>query len=122
MDCGKRKRKYFTTDLVTNTLAQNTEYTISRSRDRIYFYLDENLSTKDRTATVNISYTDNNTQTPRTRTIEIVQHGLLPVQWYYEGRLQGTIYVEAYDKVEAWLDKENKPRARVIYRVTNFQV
>ena len=32
------------------------------------------------------------------------------------------IYVEAYDKVEAWLDKENKPRARVIYRVTNFQV
>lgn len=95
---GNGKRKYFTTDLVTNTLAQNTEYTISRSRDRIYFYLDENLSTKDRTATVNISYTDNNTQTPRTRTIEIVQHGLLPVQWYYEGRLQGTIYVEAYEE------------------------
>ena len=38
---GNGKRKYFTTDLVTNTLAQNTEYTISRSRDRIYFYLDE---------------------------------------------------------------------------------
>ena len=32
------------------------------------------------------------------------------------------IYVEAYDKVEAWLDKENKPRTRVIYQVTNFQV
>ena len=32
------------------------------------------------------------------------------------------IYVEAYDKVEAWLDKEGKPRAKVIYRVTDFQV
>lgn len=75
---GNGKRKYFTTDLVTSILANHTSYTINTSRDRIYFYLDENLSTKDRTATVNISYTDDNTQTSRTRTIEIVQHGLLP--------------------------------------------
>ena len=112
---GNGKRKYFTTDLVTNTLAQNTEYTISRSRDRIYFYLDENLSTKDRTATVNISYTDNNTQTPRTRTIEIVQHGLLPVQWYYEGRLQGTIYVEAYEEYISHYDPLNEFEGDYIY-------
>lgn len=32
------------------------------------------------------------------------------------------IYVEAYDKADAWIDKDNQPRARIIYRVTNFQV
>ena len=112
---GNGKRKYFTTDLVTSTLAQNIEYTISTSRDRIYFYLDENLSTKDRTATVNISYTDENTQTPRTRTIEIVQHGLLPVQWYFEGRLQGTIYVEAYEEYISHYDPLNEFEGNYIY-------
>lgn len=30
--------------------------------------------------------------------MKFVLHGLLPVQWYYEGRLQGTIYVEAYEE------------------------
>ena len=112
---GNGKRKYFTTDLVTSTLAQNTEYIISTSRDRIYFYLDENLSTKDRTATVNISYTDENTQTPRTRTIEIVQHGLLPVQWYNNGRFQGTIYVEAYEEYISHYDPLNEFEGNYIY-------
>lgn len=112
---GNGKRRYFTTDLVTSTLADNTEYTISTSRDRIYFYLDENLSTKDRTATVNISYTDDRTQTPRTRTIEIVQHGLLPVQWYFEGRLQGTIYVEAYEEYISHYDPLNEFEGNYIY-------
>ena len=112
---GNGKRRYFTTDLVTNTLANNTSYTITTSRDRIYFYLDENLSTKDRTATVNIEYTDDNTQTPRTRTIEIVQHGLLPVQWYNEGELQGTIYVEAYEEYISHYDPLNEFEGDYIY-------
>lgn len=112
---GNGKRKYFTTDLVTSTLANNTSYTITTSRDRIYFYLDENLSTKDRTATIDISYTDDNTQTPRTHTIEIVQHGLLPVQWYYEGRLQGTIYVEAYEEYISHYDPLNEFKGDHIY-------
>lgn len=112
---GNGKRRYFTTDLVTNTLANNTSYTITTSRDRIYFYLDENLSTKDRTATVNIEYIDNNTQTPRTRTIEIVQHGLLPVQWYNEGELQGTIYVEAYEEYISHYDPLNEFEGDYIY-------
>mgnify|MGYP000546106715 CR=1 FL=1 len=112
---GNGKRRYFTTDLVTDDLAANTSYTITTSRDRIYFYLDENLSTKDRTATVNIEYTDNNTQTPRTRTIEIVQHGLLPVQWYYEGRFQGTIYVEAYEEYISHYDPLNEFEGDYIY-------
>lgn len=112
---GNGKRRYFTTDLVTNELAKNTLYTITTSRDRIYFYLDENLSTKDRTATVNIEYTDDNTQTPRTRTIEIVQHGLLPVQWYNEGKLQGTIYVEAYEEYISHYDPLNEFEGDYIY-------
>ena len=112
---GNGKRRYFTTDLVTDDLAANTSYTITTSRDRIYFYLDENLSTKDRTATVNIEYTDDNTQTPRIRTIEIVQHGLLPVQWYNEGKLQGTIYVEAYEEYISHYDPLNEFEGDYIY-------
>lgn len=32
------------------------------------------------------------------------------------------IYIEASDKVEAWIDKNNQMRSRILYRVTNFQV
>ena len=113
---GNGKRKYFTTDLVTNTLALNTEYTINTSRDRIYFYLDENLSTKDRTATVNISYTDDKTQMPRTRTIEIVQHGLLPVTVPGDkDNEQQQIYVEAYEEYISHYDPLNEFEGNYIY-------
>lgn len=113
---GNGKRKYFTTDLVTSTLAQNTEYTINTSRDRIYFYLDENLSTKDRTATVNISYTDDNTKTPRTHTIEIVQHGLLPVTVPGDDdNPTQQIYVEAYEEYISHYDPLNEFEGNYIY-------
>lgn len=113
---GNGKRKYFTTDLVTNTLANNTSYTISTSRDRIYFYLDENLSTKDRAATVNISYTDDNTRTPRTRTIEIVQHGLLPVTVPGDkNNAEQQIYVEAYEEYISHYDPLNEFEGDYIY-------
>lgn len=32
------------------------------------------------------------------------------------------IYIEASDKAEAWIDKNNQVRSRILYRVTNFQV
>lgn len=32
------------------------------------------------------------------------------------------IYVEAYDKAHAWIDKDNQLRSKIIYKVTNFQV
>lgn len=32
------------------------------------------------------------------------------------------IYIEASDKVEAWIDKNNQLRSRILYRVTSFQV
>ena len=113
---GNGKRRYFTTDLVTNTLANNTQYIIKTSRDRIYFYLDENLSTKDRTATVNISYTDDKTQTPRTRTIEIVQHGLLPVTVPGDDdNPTQQIYVEAYEEYISHYDPLNEFEGNYIY-------
>lgn len=101
---------------MTKTLANNTEYTIKTNRDRIYFYLDENLSTKDRTATVNISYTDDKTQTPRIRTIEIVQHGLLPVTVPGDDdNPTQQIYVEAYEEYISHYDPLNEFEGNYIY-------
>lgn len=98
---GNGKRKYFTTTLM-DELKNNTSYTLNTTRDRIYFYLDENLSTKERSATINITYNANNETEPRHRTIEIVQHGLMRVdvapdasEGYPNGQ---TIYVEAYEE------------------------
>lgn len=98
---GNGKRKYFTTTLMEE-LKDNTSYTLSTTRDRIYFYLDENLSTKERSATINITYNANNETESRHRTIEIVQHGLMRVdvapdagEGYPDGQI---IYVEAYEE------------------------
>lgn len=71
---GHGKRKYFTTDLVTNTLAQSGQsVTIDANRDRVYFYIDENLSdSQERTATVQLTYYEGG-QEVSTRTLDIVQ-------------------------------------------------
>ena len=69
---GNGKRAFFTTDLVTNTLAETGKtITINNSRDRVYFYIDENLSdSEDRTAVVKLTYTDAN-GTKEFRTLDI---------------------------------------------------
>ena len=93
---GNGKRKYFTTTLM-NELSGNTSYSSLEHRDRIYFYIDENLSTNERTATINIEYKDDNGT--RNRTIEIRQNGLLRV--YVPGDDDNDaqiIYVEAYEE------------------------
>lgn len=80
---GHGKRKYFTTDLVTNTLAETgKEITIDNTRDRIYFYIDENLSdSQDRTAVVKLTYYENGTMVNE-RTLDITQTHFLKVQVY----------------------------------------
>lgn len=90
---GHGKRQYFTTDLVSSTLKDNIEISIEKTTDerdytdRIYFYLDENLELdengelKDRTATVSIEYYEND-ELVSSRTLEITQVHLLPVQAY----------------------------------------
>ena len=80
---GHGKRKYFTTDLVTNTLADiGKQITIDNNRDRIYFYIDENLSdSQDRTAVVKLTYYENGTMVNE-RTLDITQTHFLGVQVY----------------------------------------
>lgn len=85
---GHGKRKYFTTDLVTNTLAEaGKTVTLDSSRDRVYFYIDENLSdSQERTAVVQLEYFENG-QPVSTRTLDITQTHFLKVQVY--GRIEG---------------------------------
>lgn len=92
------KRPYFTTDLVSNTLAGNTEYTGLGSRDRIYLYVDENISTKSRKADLIVVYRDGGVERERT-TISIEQHGLLKVTVAGDAdNPDQVIYAEAYEE------------------------
>ena len=112
---GNGKRAFFTTDLVTNTLENGNTITIDNSRDRVYFYIDENLSdSEDRTAVVKLTYTDAN-GTKESRTLDITQTHFLKVQVYardgnrpnynspysdnndYDGN-DGVIYMEQYEE------------------------
>lgn len=96
---GNGKRRYFTTTLMDD-LKDNTTYDLQH-RDRVYFYIDENISTKDRTATINLNY---KTAAGRVyeRSFLIVQHGLLKVDVYEDNNKKEdyvqTIYVEAYEE------------------------
>lgn len=115
---GHGKRRYFTTDLVTNTLAQTgASVTIENSRDRVYFYIDENLSdSEDRTAKLKLTYYENGSPVAgEERTLEITQTHFLKVQVYdregnrpdysnpypddnsYGGE-DGVIYMEQYEE------------------------
>lgn len=110
---GKGARKYFTTDLVTNTLKDNWEMTIDGdtdgSRSRIYFYIDENVPANDdvnttdktasnyygdRTATIDIVYTRTDEHgdilDKRERSIEIEQRALLKVSGTWTGNDNST--------------------------------
>ncbi|MDE5744481.1 MAG: hypothetical protein K2H84_02315, partial [Paramuribaculum sp.] len=82
-------KDYFTDNMWE--LVPETSATVTRSRDRIYFYVDENASTKPRMAKVEVHYKSANED--RTDYIEIEQAGLLP--FTYEGT---TYYMEAYEE------------------------
>ncbi len=94
----------------------NTSATISRSRDRIYFYLDENASIRPRTAKIEIKYKSANEE--KVEYIELVQAGL--IQFTYSGT---TYYMEAYEEytmhydpldphgTTGWYDPEGIPWA-----------
>ncbi|MDE6460671.1 MAG: hypothetical protein K2K52_07590, partial [Paramuribaculum sp.] len=82
-------KDYFTDNMWE--LVPETSATVTRSRDRIYFYVDENASTKPRMAKVEVHYKSANED--RTDCIEIEQAGLLP--FTYNGT---TYYMEAYEE------------------------
>lgn len=105
---GNGKRKYFTTDLVTNTLSGNTTVEVTSSRDRIYFYVDENLDVwhlgtteeRTRTATVKMTYYENGVE-KGTRELTLEQAKLLEVTFHdsEESGFSGAkIYIEAYEE------------------------
>lgn len=99
-EAGTGARKYFYTNLVSETLRANTAIRVSgpehRSRSRIYFYVDENASTRDRSATVYITY-NNKQGDRRERTLELDQKGLLLVEGTANGK---TIrcYIESFEE------------------------
>ena len=87
------KRKYFTTDLVTNTLANSgksvTVNNLSDSNQTVWIYVDENTSTVSRTAIVRVSYAGVD------KDYKIVQHGLHKVTGADSGK---DYYIEQYEE------------------------
>lgn len=84
---GTGKRRWFTTGLMEELNGQtNIEKGVKgktctmHHRDRIYFYVDENLSTSDRSATVHFKYTYGTTTVERD--MVLTQVHLLPVEVY----------------------------------------
>ena len=86
------KRKYFTTDLVTNTLASNTSIDVanlSTANQTLWIYIDENTETKSRAAIVRISHQGVDTD------YKIVQNGLFEVVGADSGN---KYYIEQYEE------------------------
>ena len=109
---GHGKRKYFTTDLVTNTLKNNTYCYVTNHRDRVYLYIDENISKSNRSAQIKLTYemqTKDNAQwhaSPKAEDviIDITQRGLLEFQcegkYYYIEQIEE--YLDNYDPYDSY--------------------
>ncbi|MEZ3523012.1 hypothetical protein [Muribaculum sp.] len=118
---GTGTRDYFTTDLVTNTLAGNDRAIIradkdnndpnyEQSRSRVYFYIDENVTPNaqgeilDRIAKVKIVYRKRENENgpildERERILEIEQRGLKKITYSHPsgGTIDDT-YMEYYEE------------------------
>lgn len=104
---GTGKRKYFTKGLL-NVLSK--EVTLNH-RDRVYFYLDENLKLSDRQVEVTLTYTPADGGTPKERKLVLAQTHLLPVS-VEDG---STIYMEAYEEYLNQYDPLNEFDTKDIY-------
>ena len=125
---GHAKRRYFTTDLVTNTLRDaGSTVTLDANRDRVYFYIDENLfDSQDRTATLKLTYYENGAYVSE-RTLDITQTHFLRVQVYgrdgnrpdysrpYSADEGGVIYMEQYEEYLDHYDPLDKYDTEQIY-------
>ena len=118
---GHGKRMYFTTDLIGDNSPLKIRETIQNSRDRIYFYLDENLTSRDRSATVTLIYKENGVEKMR-RTLQIVQVHLLPIKVYDRDEdgnkttVRQTIYMEQYEEYLDHYDPLNEFVTDQIYK------
>ncbi len=122
---GNGKRKYFTTDLLKKDLLSGTKVSVDNSRDRIYFYLDENLSdSQDRSVIVTLIYKENGIEVSR-RTLTLEQTHFLPVTITerYDGDIikefyhtdPRTIYMEAYEEYLDHYDPLDEYKTEQIY-------
>lgn len=114
---GNGKRKYFTTDLVTTILKKNYSVTMDADRDRVYFYVDENVDVwhlgtqeeRTREATVTLTYIEDGIEVGK-RELVLEQAKLLEVtfhddeggdwieyDWNKNTRSK-KIYIEAYEE------------------------
>ena len=108
---GNGKRYYFTKSLVSDLKEANGgKVTVKSNRDRIYFYIDENLELQDREATVTLIYKENDTE-KRRRTLTLGQTHLLPVRMD-DGSI---IYMEAYEEYLNHYDPLDKFGTEQIY-------
>lgn len=122
-EAGYKKRKYFTTDLVTNTLAENITYTVTQQEERIYFYVDENVpqnghrdgeDVEAREATLKITYIDPNGNEDPPREVILRQAGMRAVyfdkfasgQWI-ETCMPFYFYIEEYEEYLEHYDGKN---------------
>ena len=107
---GNGKRRYFTKSLVNDLKKKNGgKVTVTSNRDRIYFYIDENLVLEDREATVTLVYKEGGEE-KRRRTLTLGQTHLLPVETE-----EGTIYMEAYEEYLNHYDPLDKYNTTQIY-------
>lgn len=97
---GHGKRKYFTVGLVNDLRTEATSIELTKSRDRIYFYIDENLVLEDREAIITLEYYENGVLN-NTEQRKIDQTHLLPVEVVHNGTTYRTVYMEA---IEEYLD------------------
>ena len=102
---SKGKRKYFTTDLVTNTLKEGTSVTIENlnsANQTVWIYADENTSTASREAIVRVIYNDSDNSD--SLDYKIVQHGLHMVKGADSGN---TYYIERFEEYLYNFDSED---------------
>lgn len=116
---GNGKRKYFTTTLLTELGESGRHVTIKDSRDRVYFYIDENLELVDREATVTLIYKENGAERKR-RTFKLAQVHLLPVTYTEDPGRDGdgeshTIYMEQFEEYLDHYDPLDEHRTDQIY-------
>ena len=92
-DISAGKRKYFTTDLVTKTLKDSgkslTVNNLNGDNQTVWIYVDENISTVDRSAVIRVSYAGVD------KDYKIVQHGLHKVVGADSGK---DYYIEEFEE------------------------
>ena len=86
---SKGKRKYFTTNLLSELNQSITVNNLTGDNQTVWIYVDENTDTKSRAAIVRVSYNGVD------KDFEIVQHGLFKVTGADSGR---DYYIEQYEE------------------------